>query len=413
MNSLAQTATHVDHLTGTPAPRPASPQDLEIKDAHLIFNAVWMELENEFGRENLRFPREIILLGGAPGSGKGTNTEFIMSLRDITCEPLVMSALLDSPEARRIKDAGGMVGDREAVSILFRKLLEPDYQNGALIDGFPRTNVQVECCKLLYDRMLSMHREFDGTPHARHFRRPTFHIVVLFVEERESINRQLKRGREIEAHNEKVRMTGVGTLMELRPTDLDVELARKRYQTFKEKTWDALESLKKIFHYHFINAMGPIEEVQRNIVQEFQYQSSLELDPRTFEAIKGIPLASEITVHARQELVRRLDSYELEASALFKEVVEFIDRKIMPIVQRHAISGQANINSEDPLLENPHALAMLIDVLSERGFQPVVDVHRIEVPQFVDLTTGQITCRVKRVVRFIIRFRGSEIRRGH
>jgi hypothetical protein len=43
--------------------------DLEIKDAQLIFNRVWKELETNIGRENLRFPKELILLGGAPGSG--------------------------------------------------------------------------------------------------------------------------------------------------------------------------------------------------------------------------------------------------------------------------------------------------------------------------------------------------------
>ena len=34
------------------------------------------------------------------------------------------------------------------------------------------------------------------------------------------------------------------------------------------------------------------------------------------------------------------------------------------------------------------------------------------VPELVDLTTGKITCRVKKVYRTIIRFKGSEIRRG-
>ena len=47
------------------------PLDLEIKDAQLIFNAVWEDLEEELGREKLRFPKELILLGGAPGAGKG------------------------------------------------------------------------------------------------------------------------------------------------------------------------------------------------------------------------------------------------------------------------------------------------------------------------------------------------------
>ena len=31
------------------------------------------------------FPKEIILLGGAPGAGKGTNTAFIAKARSLTC----------------------------------------------------------------------------------------------------------------------------------------------------------------------------------------------------------------------------------------------------------------------------------------------------------------------------------------
>ena len=42
----------------------AKRSDLEIKDAQLIFDSVWRELEKEFGHDNLRFPKEIILLGG-------------------------------------------------------------------------------------------------------------------------------------------------------------------------------------------------------------------------------------------------------------------------------------------------------------------------------------------------------------
>ena len=123
--------------------------DLEIKDAQLIFSAVWQDLEADLGDENLRFPKEFILLGGAPGSGKGTNTAFIAKARGLTCEPIVISALLDSPEARRLKDSGNMVGDREVIGLLFRQLLRPEYRDGVILDGFPRTHVQVECLKLL------------------------------------------------------------------------------------------------------------------------------------------------------------------------------------------------------------------------------------------------------------------------
>ncbi|MEO0448012.1 MAG: nucleoside monophosphate kinase, partial [Verrucomicrobiota bacterium] len=102
-------------------------KDLEIKDARLIFNAAFDQLEEEFGHEHLRFPKEIILLGGAPGAGKGTNTGFIMEARGFTCPPVVVSSLLNSPEMKKLKDQGRMVGDREVVSLLFREILKPDY----------------------------------------------------------------------------------------------------------------------------------------------------------------------------------------------------------------------------------------------------------------------------------------------
>jgi adenylate kinase len=401
-------------LKTQPSPDPArSPlSDLEIKDAHVIFQSAWHDLEAEYGHEYLRFPKEIILLGGAPGAGKGTNTAFIAKARSLTCAPIVMSALLDSPEARALKDAGHMVGDREVVGLLLRELLHPEYHDGVIIDGFPRTTVQVECLKLLVDQMHALRREFFNTPLSIHFRQPTIHIMVLFVEEKESIARQLKRGRETLAHNEEVRRSGVGRLSEDRPTDHDETLARRRYQAFKEQTWDALRSLEEIFHYHLVNAQGSIQTVEQNILRELQYQSTLELDPRTVERLRGVPVASEIIVHARQELVKRLDSYELEYRDLFAKVITFIERKMMPIVLRHAISGVAQINTEDPVLEDPLALAMLIDVFSERGYHAVVDIHRLDVPERFDIETGAISCISKKVYRIQIRFQGSEIRWG-
>lgn len=397
-----------------PPSRPSSapPADLEIKDAAVIFEPIWDELETEFGRESLRFPKELILLGGAPGAGKGTNTPYISKARGLTCKPIVMSSLLDTPEMQRIKAAGGLIGDREVLSVLLRHLLKPEYRDGVILDGFPRTKVQVECLKLLYEKMTELWREFYGTPLGIHFRQPVVHIVVLFVDEKESIARQLKRGREVKAHNEEVRATGRGELWEERATDFDEALAARRYRVFKEQTWDALLSLKDIFHYHLINAQGSLAEVERNIAEELAYQSSLELDPRTYDQLRTLPLASEIVVHARQELVRRLDGYALAHGELFARIIALIEKKFMPIVRRHAISGHSHVNSEDPLLDEPQALAMLIDIFSERGYHAVVDVIRIDVPDTIDLATGKIACRQKKVYRIIIRFRGSELRRG-
>ncbi len=397
--------------SGPPAPGAPKFADLEIKDAQIIFDSVWESLESEFGLNHLRFPKEIILLGGAPGAGKGTHTAFILKTRGLTCPPIVVSTLLESPEARRLKDAGYMVGDREVVNILFRRLLQAEYRDGCILDGFPRTQVQVECLKLLVDRMETLWREFSATPFRSHFRRPTIHCMVLFVDENTSVRRQLQRGREVRAYNEEVRRTGMGDLREERATDYDEELARRRYRVFKEQTWAALQSLRTLFHYHSVDAQGSIQEVEYNILTELQYQSSLELDPRTYDRLRSLPLASELVVHARQEMVKRLDSYEYEHAALFQQVVAFIEKKMISIIKRHAISGLTHINTEDPLLDDPLALAMLIDIFSERGYHAVVDLHRIDVPERFDPATGQICCRIKKVYRIQVRFPGSEIRR--
>jgi adenylate kinase len=386
--------------------------DLEIKDAALIFGSIWRELEAEFGHEHLRFPKEIILLGGAPGAGKGTNTAFIAKVRGLTCQPIVISSLLNSPEAQALKNAGNMVGDRDVIGLVLRELLRAEYHDGVILDGFPRTNVQVECLKLLVDKMHALRREFYTTPLSIHFRQPTIHIMVLFVDEKESVARQLKRGRETKALMELATRTENVQMPEDRPTDHDESLARRRYRVFKEQTWDALQSLKEIYHYHFINAQGPVAEVEENILHELEYQSTLELDSRTVDRLRGVPVASQIIIHARQELVKRLDGYELEHGPLFAKVVTFIEEKILPIVLRHAISGTAHINTEDKLLDDPLALAMLIDVFSERGYHAGVDIHRIEIPDHIELTTGKVTCRTKKVFRIEIRFHGSEIRRG-
>jgi adenylate kinase len=260
--------------------------------------------------------------------------------------------------------------------------------------------------------MHELRREFYNTPLGIHFRNPTIHIMVLFVDEKTSIERQLKRGRQIRALNREVRRTGMGALLEERATDFDDSLAQRRYRVFKEQTWDALQELKEIFHYHFVNAQGPITEVEQNIVKELEYQSTLELDPRTVDRLRGISLAEEIVIHARQELVKRLDAYELEHPVQFQKVVAFIEKLIMPVVLRHAISGVALVNTEDPVLDDALALAMLIDVFSERGYHAVVDIHRLEIPERIDHATGLIKCRVKKVYRIQVRFPGSEIRRG-
>lgn len=389
---------------------PNHTEDLEVKDAQLIFNSVWTELVQDRGEANLRFPREISWLNGAPGSGKGTHTKFIMNFRGLTAHPLAVSDLLTSEEAIRRKDAGLLVGDREVTYMVFKSLLDLAEQGGVLVDGYPRTKVQVECLKLLYNKIIELRQKFLNTLYSAHFPKPHFHIIVLFIDEQESIHRQLLRGKQIIDHNREVEQTGMGEAKELRKTDTNEADASRRYKTFKDVTYEALKSLREVFQYHFINAHGTVSEVRSRIEDELRYQSSLELDEATHDRLASLPIASQIASKARLELVERLDDYEENHVELFSKVVRIIEREFLPVLVRHAISGMSYINTTEEAFDDPLALAMLIDIFSERGFHAVVDVRKQIVPIKVDPRTFEIKTELQRLYRVRINFPASEIR---
>ncbi len=384
---------------------------INLRNAQAIFKQAFHVVTEEIGgKEKLIFPKEIMWLGGAPGAGKGTNTPFINRVRDITAPPIVMSDLLNSPEMQVIKDAGHLVGDAESFELLLRELLKPVYESGVVVDGFPRTKVQVECVRLFYNKMMELRREFFDTPIGPDFRRPIFRITVLYVRENVSIDRQLKRGQEILEYNDTIGESG-GEAISIRPTDLDEGLARERYEVFKNQTFDALQSLRDSFHYHFIDANRSIEEVEESIKEGFAYQSSLELGHDTFDSIHNIPIASELTEHVRHNLVKRLDNFRHRHADLFSRVIDLIETQMVPLIQRHAAAGRANIRLENKLLDKEMAIDMVVDVLTERGYSITAECKEQIVPMRIDPETHSIINTTRRISYFEVRFHTPSIRR--
>lgn len=222
-------------------------------EAIALFDAVWSGIEKDLGRDALTFPREIFWLNGAPGAGKGTQTGAILDAVGCTAEPVVMSDLLQTPEMRAIKAAGGLVGDKDVIPLLFRRLIRPEFRDGVLVDGFPRTAGQVACLKLLKKKLEALHAE-----NPEKFAKPSFVVVVLFVSEQESIARQLQRGREMKAKG-----------LPVRETDLDPEKTRERYRVFAEMTMRPLESLKGALPYYRIVSLDTIEATAASIRKTF------------------------------------------------------------------------------------------------------------------------------------------------
>lgn len=121
--------------------------------------------------------------------------------------------------------------------------------------------------------MLGLRAEFFNSDLGPYFRRPIFHIVMLYIEEDVSVARQLARGKKIAALNEIVRESGEGEVVQIRETDREESAARERYRIFRKQGYEPLKNLKDEFHYHFIAADGPIDEVRHLVVRNFEYQS--------------------------------------------------------------------------------------------------------------------------------------------
>ena len=166
--------------------------------------------------------------------------------------------------ALRIKDEGGLVGDLEVVEALFDVLVKDEYRLGTVVDGFPRTKIQVRApsseppvprargCsrrpllhgRLQVDVLRLMHQKMKEQAYKFNLPRPRLRVVVLFVDEATSIARQLRRGKKARDHNKRVKTTGVGELKPVRETDLHISAARKRYQMYLTNTLAPLEELK-------------------------------------------------------------------------------------------------------------------------------------------------------------------------
>ena len=88
---------------------------------------------------------------GSPGSGKGTQAQFITGkygIPQISTGDMLRAAVRDGTalgiEAKKVMDAGGLVSDDIILGLIKERIALPDCKNGFLLDGFPRTIAQAE-----------------------------------------------------------------------------------------------------------------------------------------------------------------------------------------------------------------------------------------------------------------------------
>jgi adenylate kinase len=95
-----------------------------------------------------------LILLGAPGAGKGTQATFVCRKHGIpqisTGDMLRAAVKAGTPlgiEAKKIMDAGGLVGDELIINLVKDRLAQSDCAQGFLFDGFPRTLPQADAMR--------------------------------------------------------------------------------------------------------------------------------------------------------------------------------------------------------------------------------------------------------------------------
>src|ERR1700678_4117584 len=97
-----------------------------------------------------------IVLMGAPGSGKGTQSQLLVAaygVPQISTGDLLREAVSRETglgkKAKAAMDAGKLVDDATVLGMIRERLAKPDAQKGFILDGFPRNIVQAEALEAL------------------------------------------------------------------------------------------------------------------------------------------------------------------------------------------------------------------------------------------------------------------------
>lgn len=92
-----------------------------------------------------------LILLGPPGSGKGTQAQYIMEryeIPQISTGDMLRKQVADKTplggQIKSIMDAGNLVSDEIIIKVVQERIKQPDCSKGFLLDGFPRTVRQAQ-----------------------------------------------------------------------------------------------------------------------------------------------------------------------------------------------------------------------------------------------------------------------------
>ena len=175
-----------------------------------------------------------VVIFGAPGSGKGTQSEMIIKkygFKHFSTGEILRKQIAAETELGKIAktfiDQGKLVTDELIIDMLAKELESAKGAPGIIFDGFPRTYAQAEALKKLLNE-----KGIDVTV-----------MLNVQVDDDELIKRLLKRGEESGR------------------SDDNLETITKRLQTYYEQTIPVIDFYKKEGTAVDIKGVGSVEDI--------------------------------------------------------------------------------------------------------------------------------------------------------
>ena len=183
-----------------------------------------------------------LILFGPPGSGKGTQSERLISkygLKHLSTGDILRSEIAGQTPlglaAKSFMDKGQLVPDEVVIEMISSALDNNPQAHGFLFDGFPRTTAQAEAL----DKLLNQ----KGTS--------IVVVLALQVSQNELIKRLLNRG-----------------LTSGRPDDVNEEIIRNRIAEYEKKTAAVADHYKKYDKVVYVEGEGDVDEIFISLSRE-------------------------------------------------------------------------------------------------------------------------------------------------
>ena len=180
-----------------------------------------------------------IVIFGKPGSGKGTQANFLKekyNLYHISTGDLFRKNISNQTklgvEAKSYLDNGDLVPDSVTIKMLENEVLSNKEVNGYIFDGFPRTLNQAESLDVF---LSSINLKINAT-------------IALDVHEDELITRLLDRGKTTN-----------------RSDDQDVEKIKNRFNEYNTKTSILINFYSKQDKFFSVDGKGSVHDITQRL----------------------------------------------------------------------------------------------------------------------------------------------------